>query len=286
MFAFGYSFNSIIDENNKNIINLVQTTNLEKELNFELKFNNSQNKEVSLYSQTDLYLENELELWQLKVEESVIFEIHSNKATIYYEVLNSLNQEKLSYWLLHTLMPIYLTIVNQKYFLHSAAFEIDDFAYLILGQSFNGKSTFMDHAIQQGRDFLSDDKIMIVKSNHDFLIQSSYNYCRPSRELESLGYKVENFTKEAKKLGHCYYFKPVEPNEKIEFRVISGIEKFKILKECSDMELGLNVKQRFEFISKLANHTTLYEVAVPWDLNRLPEVYSEIMNHIKEFRHA
>ena len=40
-------------------------------------------------------------------------------------------------------------------------------------------------------------------------------------------------------------------------------------------------KSRFEILSKIANSIKVYDISIPWDLDRLEEVYQAIIKHNK-----
>jgi hypothetical protein len=41
-------------------------------------------------------------------------------------------------------------------------------------------------------------------------------------------------------------------------------------------------KERFDFFSKMAMEVPVYKVTVPWDLDRLDEVYEAIVRKVEE----
>ncbi|NCB12076.1 MAG: hypothetical protein EOM78_10655 [Erysipelotrichia bacterium] len=79
-------------------------------------------------------------------------------------------------------------------------------------------------------------------------------------------------------------FNLVKADEKAQIKIeeLKGIEKFRILKFCTEIELHINNKSRFEMLSKIANNVKLYNIYVPWDMNRLEEVYHTIVSFIKK----
>lgn len=63
---------------------------------------------------------------------------------------------------------------------------------------------------------------------------------------------------------------------------VLGIEKFRILRFSTEIDFPINSKSKFEMLSKIANNVKLYNIKVPWDMNRLEEVYQTIVNFIKK----
>jgi hypothetical protein len=60
-----------------------------------------------------------------------------------------------------------------------------------------------------------------------------------------------------------------------------GIKKFTALRYATDIDLQVNKKSRFEILSKIANSIKVYDISIPWDLDRLEEVYQAIIKHNK-----
>ena len=186
------------------------------------------------------------------------------------------------YWFSHTFLPIVFTMENIYYFLHAGAVEIDSKPVLFVADSFGGKSTMTDFFIKKGHTMISDDKVAVYEENKEILCVPSYPYHRPYRKVEDLGYPVENFSKGAKKM-HAI-FNLVKSDEKAEIIIeeVLGIEKFRILRFSTEIDFPINSKSKFEMLSKIANNVKLYNIKVPWDMNRLEEVYQTIVNFIKK----
>ena len=79
-------------------------------------------------------------------------------------------------------------------------------------------------------------------------------------------------------------FNLVKSDEKAEIIIeeVLGIEKFRILRFSTEIDFPINSKSKFEMLSKIANNVKLYNIKVPWDMNRLEEVYQTIVNFIKK----
>ncbi|MCK5678417.1 MAG: hypothetical protein KAH72_08090, partial [Flavobacteriaceae bacterium] len=63
---------------------------------------------------------------------------------------------------------------------------------------------------------------------------------------------------------------------------ISGYEKFKILRYHTDITLPFLNEKRLNYITKVANYTTLHQIQVPHDISRLDEVYNAIILYVQE----
>jgi hypothetical protein len=95
--------------------------------------------------------------------------------------------------------------------------------------------------------------------------------------LETLGYPVEHFATESKPLHAVYLLEKSEPDAKVEIIELKGIEKFKAFHYSSFIDFSFMKKERFDFFSQMAKHVPVYQVKVPWDLERLDEVYKKIV---------
>ena len=106
---------------------------------------------------------------------------------------------------------------------------------------------------------------------------ASYPFHRPYRELETLGYPVENFATEPKPLHAVYLLEKSEADAAVEIEELKGIEKFKAFHYSSFIDFSFMKQERFAFFTEMAKHVPVYKVKVPWDLDRLDEVYKAIV---------
>lgn len=133
------------------------------------------------------------------------------------------------------------------------------------------------------------DVIFFIKVNFDFkrgdtyYAIASYPFHRPSyREVETLGYSVENFATEPKPLHAVYLLEKSEPDAMVEIKALKGIEKFKAFHYSSFIDFEFMKQERFTFFTQMAKHIPVYQVKVPWDLARLDEVYEKIVLNTQE----
>ncbi len=178
-------------------------------------------------------------------------------------------------------MPIYLTIENKYELIHAGGVEINKQAVLFIAPSFGGKSTLSNYFIQKQHAMLSDDRVALKEENETIMTVSSYPYHRPYRQTEDLGISVENFIKEKMPLHCIYVLQAVEAKHEINFVLLKGINKFKALQYNFDFNLPLNKANSFQLIAKIAAIVPVYKISIPWDLNRLEEVYQSICTHSK-----
>ena len=266
----------------KNTKLLQESQDLEVDTSHLLYFQNNQNRRVAITSDkpfTDNQTEQTL---NFHVEDVVTFSAQKNHDTIYYKVYKEGNDELVKYWFSHTFLPILFTFEDIYYFLHAGAVEINFKPVLFVADSFGGKSTMTDFFIKKGHTMISDDKVGVYEDDRGIISVPSYAYHRPYRKVEDLGYPVENFAKECRVMHAIFNLVKVEASESIKIEEVFGIEKFQILKFSTEIDLPINLKSRFGMLSKIANNVKLYNISIPWDLNRLEEVYLEIVNFIKK----
>ena len=237
-------------------------------------FNNNQGREISLCMLPHSFV--------FEVKDVVSFECFSKTNEIFYQLHKQGNQELLDYWFTHTLLPIFFTVSNKYYFLHAGAVMVNQKSVLFMADSMGGKSTTTDYFVQQGHTMISDDKVGTFEEDGKFKLVSSYPCRRPYRKFEDLGIKVENFQKSVTSLDLVYMLDISTSYNSVEFVELKGVEKVSLLIRGTDIKLAILQKERFAHITRLANATPVYRVKIPKDLERLAEVYSEIVKHTKE----
>ena len=247
-----------------------------------LLFSNNQNRKVAITSDKAFTPDQTNQNINFLVEDVVTFSVKKGENTIYYRLYKEGTQELALYWLSHTFLPILFTIEEIYYFLHAGAVLIDSKPVLFVADSFGGKSTMTDFFIKKGHTMISDDKVGVYEDERGIIAVPSYAYHRPYRKVEELGYPVENFAKECRVMHAVFNLVKVDANESIKIEEVFGIVKFQILKFSTEIDLPINLKSRFEMLSKIANNVKLYNISIPWDLNRLEEVYEKIVNFIKK----
>jgi len=240
------------------------------------KFDNNQNREISLCLNTNSFI--------FRVKDVVSFQCFTKTNKIFYQFHKEGNQKLLDYWLAHTLLPIFFTITNKYYFLHAGAVKIENKTILFMADSMGGKSTITNYFIQKGHTLVSDDKVGTFEEEGNFKLVSSYPYHRPYRKFEDLGLKVENFEEAVTNLDIIYMLDVDEEYDEVKLTELKGVEKLSLLIRGTEIGLPFLLKERFAYITKLANSTPVFQIQIPKDLKRLSEVYSKIIQHTKEVK--
>ena len=217
--------------------------------------------------------------WALEIKDVVTLYWDTESKKISYEKGKNYTPKQLQFWIFHTFFPIVLELENIYHFMHVGSVEVDGNPIVFSAPSFGGKSTLTDYFIQKGHRMLSDDSLGIDKRGKEYYAVSSYPFHRPYREPEALGYRVDNFATEAKPLHAVYLLNKSNPDVDVKIIEVKGIEKFKAFHYSSFIDFSFMKKKRFAFFTEMAKHVPLYNVSIPWDLNRLDEVYNAIVKH-------
>ena len=251
----------------------------ENKLPYEMIFPESQGRELALFSNREFNSTDESKFWAFKVEDVVTFFWHSGTMKLEYIKYENFTETLLKYWTLHVILPTFFIIEGIYDFLHAGAVEVDEKPILFIAPSMGGKSTMTDYFMKQGHTMISDDKVATFKKDGNFYAVPSYPHHRPYRNIEDLGFFVDNFENTPKRMHVIYALEGVGSNEDVTIRELSGIEKFKSLRDAKEMNLFFHELIQLNYLSKIASEVFVFKVTVPWDLKRLKEVYSTIILH-------
>ncbi|MEA3491099.1 MAG: hypothetical protein U9R27_04290 [Campylobacterota bacterium] len=252
---------------------------LSEKLEYKIEFFRNQGRTLSLYFEREYSRTQEGRLWALVVEDVVSFFWESGTKTLCYMAGEGLSERLLEYWTLHIALPLFFTIEESYDFLHAGAVEVDGKPILFTAESFGGKSTVTGFFLRRGHRMISDDKVAFYEEGGQLFAIPSHPHHRPHRKMEDLGHFIENIALNPKPIYAIYELEKVKPNASIEITELHGIEKFKSLRYSSDINLSFLKVKRFVFLSHLAKAVPLYRVTLPWDIERLDEVYDVICEH-------
>ncbi len=252
---------------------------LNKELPYQKKYLNNQGRDVLLCSDMKFMRTQQGQTWAFEIEEVVRFFWRSGTKTLRYTELEKFTSRLLEYWALQMVLPTFFTIEETYDFLHAGAVEIDGKPILFIAESFGGKSTMTDFFLKKGHTMISDDKVACYKSSDNFFAVASHPHHRPHRKMEDLGFFVTNVAKIPKPMHAIYELDRAKSDASVGIVELHGIEKFKSLRYSSDINLSFQKSRRFVFLADLAKVVPVYKVTVPWDMERLSEVYDMIVKH-------
>ncbi|WP_041360818.1 hypothetical protein [Methylococcus capsulatus] len=193
--------------------------------------------------------------------------------------------ERVRYWLMHYLVPVYLLLDPRFDFLHGSAVDVGGGAVAFLADAMGGKSTLADFFVRQGHALLTDDHLGIVREGV-FLAVPSVPFVRPYREFEDLGNPVERFAAQPLPLRAIYLLELAEGPARI--APLAGLpvavalaRNRRLMVTNTYMDLA---KVRFSRLAELAATVPVAKLRVPRDLSRLPEVYATVLAHLGEPR--
>jgi len=192
------------------------------------------------------------------------------------------NSDLLIFWFMHQLLPFYLSYEKKFDFFHAGAVEVEGKNILFIAPSMGGKSTTTDYFIQQGHPLVSDDKVATFIDNGKPIAVGSHSYHRPYRAFEDLGYYVTNFTNTFKPIHAFYVLKQAKATDNITIEALHGFKKYDALLGNDMYIFSWEKPDRLKSQATLATKLNVFSIQVPWDKNRLNEVYDAIIQHSKE----
>jgi len=211
--------------------------------------------------------------WALEVRDVVTIIWCSKSKNILYVKGSGYSKKLLHFWVIHTFFPLVLELRDIYHVLHVGAVEVEKRVILFSAQSFGGKSTLTEYFLSKGHKLLSDDTLGVLKDNNSYKVIASYPYHRPYRKAEELGYFTKNFKFGKRSIAEIYVLQKSDATSKVYIDELLGVEKFKALYYASFVNFDFMKQKRFEFFTDMLKVVTLYRVTIPWDKNRLNEVY-------------
>jgi len=236
-------------------------------------------REGQYFAQTPFEEADENFSWGLAIKDVLTMVWLPEEQTIYYMTDVHYTAQRLQFWVYHTFFPMILELSRSAHMLHVAAVEVASKPVLFSAPSFGGKSTLTDFFIQKGHTLLSDDSLGIEKKEGIYYCIPAYPYHRPYREPEVLGHRVENFALKAQSIDAVFLLKKAMPDADIAITELKGIEKFKAFHESIFIEFPFRKKERFRFFGEMAQNVPVFTVTIPWNIERLHEVYQAIIEN-------
>ncbi len=217
--------------------------------------------------------------WCYEVKDVVSFYWRSGAKTIYYDLAEHGDVNLLSFWFTHLVLPLFLSFEKIYEFIHAGCVDVNGGTVMFIAPSMGGKSTLTDFFIQQGHGLISDDKVPTLIEDGEVLAGGAHPYHRPHRRFEELGYLVDNFIPTFKPVQAFYVLESVGSQGNIDISEIRGAEKFNLLFLNYLFPFEFRKRDRMTYLSQLLNVVPVFNVTVPWDLARLPEVHGAISSH-------
>ncbi|WP_428356409.1 hypothetical protein [Methyloprofundus sp.] len=217
--------------------------------------------------------------WALEIAQVLTLYWSIGSHTLHYQPEAQFTPERLRFWVCHTLLPLKFALEKRYEMLHVGAVEVAGRPIFFSAESFGGKSTLTDYFIQQGHALYSDDSLAIFQQHDTFYTVASYPFHRPYREPEVLGYPVENVARQSKPIYAGYVLEAVAADAVVSITTLEGIEKFKAFHFSGFIDLGFFKAHHFQLRAELAKAIPVYKVTIPWQIERLGEVYAKIVAH-------
>jgi len=238
-------------------------------------------RNVYLYSDREFDKSQIGQPWCYEVHDIVRFYWVGGERTIYYELDAKGNANLLSFWFIHLLLPLYMTLENMYDFLHAGAVEVEGKPIFFIAPSMGGKSTITDYFIKQRHTLISDDKVPTFIQDDKFMAVGSHPYHRPYRKFEELGYRVDKFIDKFKPIHVFYELEGVDADADVIIEEIKGFKKFDALLPSYLYMFSYLKPKRLKYLSFMLNSIKVFRVQVPWDMERLGEVHDMICEHSK-----
>ncbi len=236
-------------------------------------------RKVRYYTNIPFEEQINIDFWALEIEDVLTLIWDENTHTITYIEGRLHTAKLLQFWVLHTFFPLVLELSNIYHVLHVSAVQIKEKTILFSAFSGGGKSTLTDFFIQKGHVVYGDDTIAINDANNQYEVIASYPFHRPYREPEVLGYPIENFGTKIQPLSHIYRLERSDKKAKVNIVELHGIEKFEVIYQSMFVTFESMKKERYLFATKMAKQAKVFVLSVPWDRERLEEVYQAILIH-------
>lgn len=219
--------------------------------------------------------------WGLDVKGVVSLVWVCGEKSIHYLPQEKFTPEVLQFWVLHTIIPMMLILAKQYEVLHVGAVEIEGSPVIFSAPSFGGKSTLIDFFVKQGHRLYADDTLAVYSENNQFMAVGSFSFHRPFRDPESLGYKVDHFATDPKPLSSIYILEKADASTPVQIKALKGAEKYRRFHYSSFIEFDFLKSYRFKNLSEIVKNVPVYLISVPWNKERLEEVYHAITEHEK-----
>jgi len=236
-------------------------------------------RKVRYYTDVPFEKQTYINMWALEVEDVVTLLWDGKMNTIRYQEGKQFTSELLVFWVLHTFYPLVLELSKIYHILHVSSVQLNEKVVLFSAFSGGGKSTLLNYFLNKGHRIYGDDTLAIQEENNSYNVIASYPFHRPYREVESLGYPIANFAQEVLPLSQMYVLEKAELDAQVLICELRGVEKFEALYQSKFITFEYLKKERFLFATQMAKRVKVYKIMVPWDRERLEEVYQAIITH-------
>jgi hypothetical protein len=194
-------------------------------------------------------------------------------------------------WMLHCALPLHILIERHLEFLHGGSVQIGEKAVAFLAASGVGKSTLVEHFVQRGHGFLTDDKLGVVRREGRYFSVPSTPFL--STDDAKLHWKrAPNYVRGMVPLSALYVLTPADPAAAPAVEPLHAARAPFELGCRSEVRLPERVRSRlglaradvagFAFACELASRVRVNQLIVPRTLARLPEVYDAVVADVEK----
>lgn len=217
--------------------------------------------------------------WRFGVAGVVVLTWTTGSDIIEYQIEASCPQPLFTFWVVHVFFPLYLALQRGAAFLHAVAVEIEEKAIIFAAPSFGGKSTLGEYFLRRGHAMLADDKVAIRQEGGRFMAQPAHAFHRPHRELETLGRPIPNRVSRSLPVAAVYVLERGAADSTPVVERLVGAAAFQALLPHHLYAFNFFKQTRFEWLGQFLDHTSVFRLQRPWDLNLQHLSYSAIVEN-------
>ena len=217
--------------------------------------------------------------WCYTVKDVVRLTWTVDSRIIFYEIGPRGNSALLTFWLVHLVLPLYLTLERIYVFFHAAGVEIEGRPVLFTAPSMGGKSSLVQYFLGRGHALVADDKLPTYQENGGYMAAPAHPFCRARRTFENLGCRAPESMLRPKTICCLYELEPAGAGDRVQIQKIRGMKKLELLLPHCLYTLIYLQPERMRYLADLLESVPIFSLHLPWDLERLPEVYDKLSCH-------
>lgn len=203
------------------------------------------------------------------------------------------NLGQMRQWLLQCVLPLHAVIRRHLGLLHGGSVQVAGQAIGFLAPSGVGKSTLVEHFVERGHGFLTDDKLAIVRRDGQyFSVPSTPFLCTDDAKMHWKS--APNYVRGMMPLAALYLLTPVAPLASPAIEPVDPARAPFELSCHSELSLPQPVRDRlglsrpgldgFASCCDLASRVPVKRLLVPRALSRLAEVYDTVLADVENSR--
>lgn len=219
--------------------------------------------------------------WRVFVEDVGAFEWHDGVGDRLRVWRGDVPDRVLSFWLVHLLLPAFLSSTKGLSFLHASAVELLGVCVAFLGPSHSGKSTLLAEFLKGGVALYCDDKLAIRNETSGVRAFAAHERYRPYRALESLGRCRARRVAESGQLKALLALERHPDTNKPEVVPLSGGDAFRRLIADHHLAFWQSRADQFQAVTHLSRSVPSAVLRVPDALDRLPEVTLAVEQYVE-----